>query len=78
MLWEGEYYMSDSMRLWPTENMDFWRIEGNETVVSIRWSHNCFQDYKVLAYQFYECGHKTFVKEGVMGACKTSDSKICK
>jgi len=40
--------------------MDFWKIENNENVVGIKWSHNCFEDYKKLALDFYDCGYKTF------------------
>lgn len=34
--------------------------------MKIKWSRNCFDDYKLLAYQFYECGYKTF--EEVIGS----------
>ena len=51
---------------WPSSNMDFWKIDNKETSVKIKWSHNCFEDYKTLAYQFYECGYKTF--EEVIGS----------
>ena len=37
--------------------MDFWEIENS---VEIKWSHNCFEDYKKLSLDFYECGYKTF------------------
>ena len=40
--------------------MDFWKIENRENVVEIKWSHNCFEDYKNLALDFYDCGYKTF------------------
>lgn len=40
--------------------MDFWKIENSENVVEIKWSHNCFEDYKNLALDFYDCGYKTF------------------
>ena len=40
--------------------MDFWKIENSENVVEIKWSHNCVEDYKNLALDFYDCGYKTF------------------
>lgn len=40
--------------------MDFWKINNEEMSVIIKWTRNCFEDYKELAYQFYECGYKTF------------------
>ena len=52
--------MVDSMMIWPSTDMNFWKIENAETTVKIQWSHNCFEDYKKLAFQFYECGYKTF------------------
>lgn len=52
--------MKDDLWIWPSADMDFWKISDEETSVDIKWSHNCFEDYKELAYQFYECGYKTF------------------
>ena len=43
-----------------SSNMSFCKINSETTSIAIKWSHNCFEDYKVLAYQFYECGYKTF------------------
>lgn len=54
--------MSDSVWIWPSTDMDFWRISNEETSVNIKWSRNCFEDYRELSYQFYECGYKTFVE----------------
>lgn len=51
--------MNDSARLWPSSDMNFWEINSDSTSVKIKWSRNCFDDYKLLAYQFYECGYKT-------------------
>lgn len=59
--------MDDYLFEWPSEDMDFWKIIDKEMSVNIKWSRNCFEDYKKLAYQFYECGYKTFlyiVKDG--------------
>lgn len=58
--------MNDSAWIWPTSDMDFWKIDNKETSVKIKWSHNCFEDYKTLSYQFYKCGYKTF--EEVIGS----------
>lgn len=58
--------MDNSAWLWPSSHMDFWKINNNSTPVKIKWSRNCFDDYKLLAYQFYECGYKTF--EEVIGS----------
>ena len=52
--------MENELFLWPYKNMDFWEIENSENVVEIKWSHNCFEDYRRLAIDFYECGYKTF------------------
>ena len=52
--------MENELFLWPYKNMDFWKIENSENVVEIKWSHNCFEDYKNLALDFYDCGYKTF------------------
>ena len=51
--------MNDSAWIWPASDMDFWKIDNKETSVKIKWSHNCFEDYKTLSYQFYKCGYKT-------------------
>lgn len=40
--------------------MDFWKIENDDNIVEIKWSHNCFEDYRKLAIDFYKCGYKTF------------------
>lgn len=58
--------MNDSIWIWPSSDMDFWKIPNEAYSVTIKWSHNCFEDYKLLAYQFYECGYKTF--EEVIGS----------
>ena len=48
--------------IWIAPDFDFRKIKNEETSVYIKWSRNCFEDYKELAYQFYECGYKTFVE----------------
>lgn len=53
--------MSNFLWIWPSADMDFWKINNEETSVNIKWSHNCFEDYKKLAYHFYECGYNTFI-----------------
>lgn len=53
--------MSDSVWIWPSENMDFWKINNEKTAITIKWSKNCFEDYKELSYHFYECGYKTVI-----------------
>lgn len=53
--------MMDSVCILPTEDMDFWKINGEKTAITIKWSKNCFEDYKELSYHFYECGYKTFI-----------------
>ena len=62
---EGEY-VNGSAWIWPASDMDFWKIDNKVTSVKIKWSHNCFEDYKTLSYQFYKCGYKTF--EEVIGS----------
>lgn len=53
--------MSDSVWIWPSKDMDFWKINSEKTAITIKWSKNCFEDYKELSYHFYECGYKTFI-----------------
>ena len=55
-------FMGNSLLLWPSDDMDFWKIKKPEDTVYIIWSHYYFEDYKRLAYQFYECGYQTFVE----------------
>ena len=57
---EGGTPMGDSVWIWPSADMDFWKINNKETSVIIKWSRNGFEDYKALSYHFYECGYKTF------------------
>lgn len=38
--------MDDYLFEWPSENMDFWKINNEEMSVNIKWSRNCFEDYK--------------------------------
>lgn len=52
--------MSIEQWLWPSEDMDFWKIENEKYKVTISWSHKYFEDYKKLSYQFFECGYRTF------------------
>lgn len=52
--------MSASLWILPSADIDFWKINNEEMSVIIKWTRNCFEDYKELAYQFYECGYKTF------------------
>ena len=37
--------MGDSVWIWPSADMDFWKINNEETSVIIKWSRNCFEDY---------------------------------
>ena len=53
--------MGEQELIWVSSDLDFWEINDEEMSVNIKWTHNCFEDYKELAYQFYECGYKTFV-----------------
>ena len=52
--------MENELFLWSYKNMDFWKIENADNIVEIKWSHNCFEDYRKLAMDFYSCGYKTF------------------
>ena len=38
----------DMSFLWPYREMNFWNIDDPDRVVNIRWSHNCFEDYKAI------------------------------
>lgn len=57
---EGGTPMGDSVWIWPSADMNFWKINNEETSVIIKWSRNYFKDYKALSYHFYECGYQTF------------------
>ena len=59
---EGDFGVNDLVSIYPSFDMNFWRINNKDTSVTIKWSRNLFDDYKILAYQFYECGYKTFEK----------------
>ena len=59
---EGDFGVNDSALIYPSSDMNFWRINNKNTSVTIKWSRNLFDDYKILAYQFYECGYKHLKK----------------
>lgn len=40
--------------------MDFYKIKNEEETVSLKWSHNYFEDYKFMAHSFFECGYHIF------------------
>lgn len=50
--------VSNSMYIWPSSDMDFWKRENKDTEVVVNWSRDNFLDYKRLTYQFYDCGYK--------------------
>lgn len=52
--------MESSAWIWPSNDMDFWKINNNENKIFIKWSRIYFEDYKQLAYNFYDCGFSTF------------------
>lgn len=54
--------MESSVWIWPSDDMDFWKIKNNENKVIVKWSHNYFEDYKLLSFQFYQCGYQTFAE----------------
>lgn len=45
--------VSNSMYIWPSSDMDFWRRENKDTEVVVNCSRDNFLDYKRLTYQFY-------------------------
>ena len=47
------------MWYWPEETMDFWKIDDSKNVISVRWSHDYFLDYKKMSEDFYHCGYET-------------------
>lgn len=53
-------FLENYMSICSVDDMDFWKIENEENKIIVEWSHNYFEDYKLLAYQFYECGCQTF------------------
>ena len=48
--------------IWPSSDIDFWKISNKDNCVTIKWSHDCFLDYRTLAYRFYLCGYETFAE----------------
>lgn len=55
-----ENYFIDMEFLWPSKNLDIRQIENEKQKTIINWSHNYFEDYKQLAFQFYKCGYEIF------------------
>ena len=60
MIMKGNVFLENLEYIWPSPNMDFWKVEINENKIIVNWSHNYFKDYKLLSYQFYECGYQIF------------------
>lgn len=52
----------DIRMIWPSSDIDFWKISNKDNCVTIKWSHDCFLDYRTLAYRFYLCGYETFAE----------------
>ncbi|AMJ41416.1 hypothetical protein [Anaerotignum propionicum] len=52
--------MDSEKWLWPSENMDFEKVDNAEYQVEVKWSKKPFWDYKNLSYQFYNCGFQVF------------------
>lgn len=46
------------MCIWPSLDMDFWKIKNKGAEVAIKWSRDSFLDYKKLSYQFNDYGYK--------------------
>ena len=53
--------MDSSAFLWPSGNKDFWKIECDASKVFVKWSHNYFEDYKQLAYNFVSASKDSVV-----------------
>lgn len=58
----------DSICILPTEDMDFWNINSEKTAITIKWSKNCFEDYKELSYHLYVVDAKSSDKRRVKTA----------
>ena len=54
------YLIDNANKFRPTEDMDLWKVENSKYTITIKWSHNCFQDYRKLSYNFFECGWYVF------------------
>lgn len=48
--------MNDFVYILPKSDMNFWKINNENTSVRIKWTRNCFEDYKILAYRFFIVG----------------------
>ena len=55
-------YSNGDWDIWPSDNMDFWKLTDVSNTITITWSKNCFIDYKKLAYDFYDCGYEVFTE----------------
>lgn len=54
------YLIDTANKFRPTEDMDLWKVQNSKYTITIKWSHNCFQDYRKLSYNFFECGRYIF------------------
>lgn len=54
--------MNDSEWIWPSSDMNFWKIVNETNSVTIKWSHNCFEDYKTLSISFMSVDTKHLKK----------------
>ena len=44
----------------PSDEMDFWKINDNSHLISIKWTRNLSCDYQKMAEEFFRCGHSIF------------------
>lgn len=63
------------MCIWPSLDMDFWKIKNKGAEVAIKWSRDSFLDYKKLSYQFNDCGYK-ILEEVIQNGDNTDKSDM--
>lgn len=55
-------YSSRDWDIWPSNNMDFWKLTDASNIITITWNGDYFIDYKKLSYDFYDCGYEVFTE----------------
>lgn len=56
---EGESKMNIYYEM-PSDEMDFWKINDNSHLISIKWTRNLSGDYQKMAEEFFRCGYSIF------------------
>lgn len=57
--------------IWPSDDMNFWKLTDSSNIVTIKWTRNTFNDYKKHSYDFYICGNEIFIETIERDPCNT-------